>query len=178
MRKKQCYVIVSGPYCKGCASPYYAATHHLMYCVQLCQPSLPLLSRHGFMSAEPRLWLCLPRNAGASHEQQQQQQHGSPAYAAELYGLSKVFKPPRRPLKAAIGSRFCRKGAEGSPSSSSSSSRGFAAVAGSWFGIPEGQLLCLLGPNGAGKTTTINCLTGEAAVCSFDCTCVLLLPPV
>jgi ABC-type multidrug transport system ATPase subunit len=100
---------------------------------------------------------------------EQQQHNESSAYAAELYGLSKVFKPPRRPLQAVLATVCkCRQqqtsASSSSSSDSSSSSRsGFAAVAGSWFGIPEGQLLCLLGPNGAGKTTTINCLTGDQA---------------
>jgi len=65
----------------------------------------------------------------------------STQYAAELYGLRKVFPGTRT-------GRLCKKNPD------------FWAVKGSWFGIEQGQLFCLLGPNGAGKTTTINCLTG------------------
>ncbi|KAF6264706.1 hypothetical protein COO60DRAFT_16234 [Scenedesmus sp. NREL 46B-D3] len=84
---------------------------------------------------------------------------GHRAYAAELYGLRKVFRAPAISLAAAGASlnacvRCQGRGERRAPL------RDFWAVRGSWLGIEEGQLFCLLGPNGAGKTTTINCLTG------------------
>lgn len=80
---------------------------------------------------------------------------GGRAYAAELYGLRKVFRARRRPaLPASAAVARCRGKPPPPPASD------YWAIRGTWLGIEEGQLLCLLGPNGAGKTTTIHCLTG------------------
>lgn len=78
------------------------------------------------------------------------------AYAAELYGLRKVFRAPAVSIAAAGASlNACVRGqAPRAPLAD------FWAIRGTWLGIEQGQLFCLLGPNGAGKTTTINCLTG------------------
>ncbi|GBF88378.1 ABC transporter A family member protein [Raphidocelis subcapitata] len=71
---------------------------------------------------------------------------GAGRYAAELYGLRKLFRG---------GCARCCRGC------ACARARGdFWAIKGTWLGIERGQLFCLLGPNGAGKTTTINCLTG------------------
>jgi len=112
----------------------------------------------------------------------------SPAsrYAAELYGLRKVFKGGRTPLscRPTFMCKPCMSPqadegedgllglvtATGSNGGSSGGSRWYSggrrredfwAIRGTWLGIERGQLFCLLGPNGAGKTTTINCLTGQ-----------------
>jgi hypothetical protein len=114
-------------------------------------------------------------------------------YAAELYGMSKVFKGGPTPLSCrpafmckpcmtahahedADEDRLLQAVTAGANSSSSSSRRGrgssgghqkrddFWALRGTWLGIERGRLFCLLGPNGAGKTTTINCLTGGEGV--------------
>ena len=77
------------------------------------------------------------------------------AYAAELYGLQKVFPAPRSCCRA--------KGED------------FWAIKGTWLGIDEGQLFCLLGPNGAGKTTTINCLTGRTGVLNIGWALIFFL---
>lgn len=107
-------------------------------------------------------------------------------YAAELYGLRKVFRGGRTPIscRPAFMCKPCTQpqaddnGDDGivgvvtaAGGSSSEGSRwytggrrreDFWAIRGTWLGIERGQLFCLLGPNGAGKTTTINCLTGES----------------
>jgi ABC-type multidrug transport system ATPase subunit len=82
------------------------------------------------------------------------------SYAAELYGLRKVFRAPSISIAAAGASLNARVRCQG-PDERRAPLRDFWAIRGSWLGIEEGQLFCLLGPNGAGKTTTINCLTGE-----------------
>lgn len=114
----------------------------------------------------------------------------STQYAAELYGLRKVFKGGRTPLRCrptfmcgcsssstAAGGDDTADGQDGlldtvtaGGRSGSSSGRSwlsggrrrddFWAIRGTWLGIERGQLFCLLGPNGAGKTTTIHTLTG------------------
>jgi hypothetical protein len=81
-------------------------------------------------------------------------------YAAELYGLRKVFRAPAISIAAAGRSLNACVRCQG-PEERRAPLRDFWAIRGSWLGIEEGQLFCLLGPNGAGKTTTINCLTGE-----------------
>ncbi|KAI8472689.1 MAG: hypothetical protein J3K34DRAFT_204610 [Monoraphidium minutum] len=75
-------------------------------------------------------------------------------FAAELYGLSKVFPGGRSNV---CGVLPCGR-----------RNPDFWAIKGSWFGIEKGQLFCLLGPNGAGKTTTINCLTGVLPISGGD----------
>jgi hypothetical protein len=80
-------------------------------------------------------------------------------YAAELYGLRKVFRAPAISIAAAGRSLNACVRCQG-PQERRAPLRDFWAIRGSWLGIEEGQLFCLLGPNGAGKTTTINCLTG------------------
>ena len=67
-------------------------------------------------------------------------EQGGQRYAAEMFGLKKVYEPRWK--------GFLRR------------RKGFTAVAGNCFGVLEGECFCLLGPNGAGKTTTIHCLTG------------------
>ena len=97
----------------------------------------------------------------SSHHSSSSGAAAPPAYAAELYGLRKVFKAPSVSFAAAGASLNACVRCQGPEGRRNVPLRDFWAVAGSWLGIPEGQLFCLLGPNGAGKTTTINCLTGE-----------------
>jgi hypothetical protein len=113
----------------------------------------------------------------------------SQRYAAELFGLRKVFKGGRTPLAcrptfmckpcmspqadddAGADQLITAVTANRSSSDGGGNSRrwysgrrrqeDFWAMRGTWLGIERGQLFCLLGPNGAGKTTTINCLTGQ-----------------
>jgi ABC-type glutathione transport system ATPase component len=90
-------------------------------------------------------------------------------FAVEVYGLSKVFKGgSNRGACLPAAQKIVHDGrvaaaTSRSPTAQASGGKAgdFCAIAGSWFGIEEGQLFCLLGPNGAGKTTTINCLTGR-----------------
>lgn len=88
-------------------------------------------------------------------------------FAIEVYGLSKVFKGSWAGQHGCVpAGRITNNSAAASTRSTAAQPSGrnagdFWAIAGSWFGIEEGQLFCLLGPNGAGKTTTINCLTGD-----------------
>lgn len=109
----------------------------------------------------------------------------STQYAAELYGLRKVFKGGRTPLRCrptfmcgcssstAAGEDDAADGQDGLLDAVTAGGRSgrswlsggrrrddFWAIRGTWLGIERGQLFCLLGPNGAGKTTTIHTLTG------------------
>uniref|UniRef100_A0A383W084 ABC transporter domain-containing protein n=1 Tax=Tetradesmus obliquus TaxID=3088 RepID=A0A383W084_TETOB len=102
----------------------------------------------------------LPGGGSSHHSTSSSSAAAPPAYAAELYGLRKVFKAPSVTFAAAGASLNACVRCQGPEGRRAVPLRDFWAVAGSWLGIPEGQLFCLLGPNGAGKTTTINCLTG------------------
>jgi hypothetical protein len=106
-----------------------------------------------------------PEQAGGLHSSSSHHSTASstapPAYAAELYGLRKVFKAPAVSFAAAAGASLNACVRCQGPGERPAPLRDFWAIRGSWLGIEEGQLFCLLGPNGAGKTTTINCLTGE-----------------
>lgn len=129
-----------------------------------------------------------PLNKGPSTPSSSSSSSSSQRYAAELFGLRKVFKGGRTPL-ACRPTFMCKPcmspqadddagndqlitavTANRSSSDGGGNSRrwyngrkrqeDFWAMRGTWLGIERGQLFCLLGPNGAGKTTTINCLTG------------------
>jgi ABC-type multidrug transport system fused ATPase/permease subunit len=98
-------------------------------------------------------------SSSSHHSSSSSSSAAPPAYAAELYGLRKVFKAPAVSFAAAGASLNACVRCQGS-GERPAPLRDFWAIRGSWLGIEAGQLFCLLGPNGAGKTTTINCLTG------------------